>query len=181
MSEVWKKSNLAPGYEVSNLGNIRMSSRTVVNRGRRFFKKAKSLKLYESKDLYQFTVVFPSGKKTVSGKAVSKKYFVHRMVMDAFVGPCPENMTVDHIDRNRKNNELKNLRYATKEEQDKNRDLSAISGENSKFSKLNWDKVDDIRQKARSGVSKKDLSRLFDVSVETISKIINKKSWKKRN
>ena len=168
MNEIWEKSNLAPGYEVSNLGRVRMPSRNVINRGRRYFRKAKVLKLYEARDFYQFVVVFPDRQKTESGRAVSKKYFVHRMVMDAFVGPCPKEMTVDHIDRNRQNNTLENLRYATKAEQDENRDLSGISGENSRFSKLDWDKVKEIRRLYTHGKTIKSISERFSVAVETI-------------
>ena len=178
MSEIWKKSNLAPGYEVSDEGRIRMPSRFVVNRGRRHFRKAKLLKLYEGDDKYQFVVVFPTGQKTKEGKAVSRKYFVHRLVMDAFVGICPEDMTVDHIDRNRQNNALSNLRYATKAEQDENRDLSKISGENSRFSKLNWDKVKEIRRLYTHGETIKTLADQFDVGADTIRRVINNKTWK---
>lgn len=38
---------------------------------------------------------------------------VHRAVWQAFVGPIPSGMTIDHVDRNRSNNNLKNLRLAT--------------------------------------------------------------------
>ena len=175
---MWKSSNLAPGYEVSNFGKIRMPSRHVVNRGRRYFRKAKLLKLYESSDSYQFVVVFPFGQKTKSGTAVSKKHFVHRMVMDAFVGSCPEGMTVDHIDRNRQNNKLENLRYATKSEQDANRDLSGISGENSRFSKLDWDKVRKIRQLHTEGKAITTMAKRFNVGGDTIRRVVNNKTWK---
>jgi hypothetical protein len=178
VSEIWKKSNLAAGYEVSNLGNVRMASRYVLNRGRRYFKKAKTLKIYESSDNYQFVVVFPLREKTSEGKAVSKKYFVHRLVMDAFVGPCPEDMTVDHIDRNRHNNALKNLRYATKAEQDENRDLSGISGDNSKFSKLDSKKVKEIRGLHTQGKTIKKIAEEYDVSPATIGRIIRYETWK---
>ena len=39
--------------------------------------------------------------------------YVHRAVMTAFVGPCPEGNEVAHWDGNKGNNKLENLRYAT--------------------------------------------------------------------
>jgi hypothetical protein len=123
-------------------------------------------------------VVFPDKQKNEAGRAVSRKYFVHRMVMDAFVGPCPEDMTVDHIDRDRQNNALENLRYATKSEQDENRDLSGISGENSKFSKLDWDKVKEIRRLYAQGKTIRIISGQFDVTKDTIRRVVDGKTWK---
>lgn len=42
-----------------------------------------------------------------------KHYFVHRLVMLAFIGPVPEGLEVCHEDGNRQNNRLSNLRYDT--------------------------------------------------------------------
>lgn len=35
--------------------------------------------------------------------------YIHRLVYEAFVGPIPEGMTIDHIDGNKVNNHLSNL------------------------------------------------------------------------
>jgi hypothetical protein len=39
--------------------------------------------------------------------------FVHRLVLQAFVGPCPEGMECRHLDGNSANNRLENLAWGT--------------------------------------------------------------------
>jgi len=46
----------------------------------------------------------------------SMSFGVHRLVMLAFVGPCPPGHEVDHIDGDRANNWLPNLEYVTRTE-----------------------------------------------------------------
>jgi hypothetical protein len=43
-----------------------------------------------------------------------RSFQVHRLVMAAFVGPCPDGMEVCHNDGNHLNNRLENLRYGTR-------------------------------------------------------------------
>jgi len=51
----------------------------------------------------------------------AKRYPVHQLVALTFIGPPPSSThTVDHIDQNRSNNAVTNLRYATREEQQRN-------------------------------------------------------------
>lgn len=45
-----------------------------------------------------------------------KPFFVHRLVMAAFVGPCPDGMVVCHNNGNGLDNRLDNLRYDTQSE-----------------------------------------------------------------
>jgi HNH endonuclease/NUMOD4 motif len=57
-----------------------------------------------------------SGYSTVaiSLNGIVKTRFVHRLIMSAFCGE--KNMVVDHIDKNKSNNNLINLRYCTQRE-----------------------------------------------------------------
>jgi hypothetical protein len=42
--------------------------------------------------------------------------WVHRLVLAAFVGPCPQGMEVRHLDGDPKNNAVQNLAYGTRSE-----------------------------------------------------------------
>ena len=53
-----------------------------------------------------------------------RNYLSHRIIYEMHKGKIPTGMFVDHIDRNRKNNKIENLRLATKKEN--NRNNSAI-------------------------------------------------------
>lgn len=46
---------------------------------------------------------------------------VHRLVLAAFVGPCPEGMEVRHVDGNPRNNHVGNLAYGTHSENERDK------------------------------------------------------------
>jgi hypothetical protein len=56
-----------------------------------------------------------------------RKYYAHRLVLETFVGPNPSGLECDHIDRNRKNNFLENLRWVTKKVNQGNRNCSKLT------------------------------------------------------
>lgn len=43
-----------------------------------------------------------------------KNYMVHRVIWEMLMGQIPDNMVIDHIDRNPKNNAIENLRLLTR-------------------------------------------------------------------
>jgi len=75
--------------------------------------------MHHSQTGYYVTFVRYNGKP--------KRVMIHRAVAECWLGECPQDYEVDHIDRNSHNNHYTNLRYVTKSQQMKNRDHSKIS------------------------------------------------------
>lgn len=46
---------------------------------------------------------------------------VHRLIWETYYGPIPNHFEIDHIDRDKHNNSLSNLRLATKSQQQQNK------------------------------------------------------------
>jgi len=92
--EIW--GNHSCGYKVSNMGRIQYKTRKITTG-------------YHT----------PSGylKTSLGGKV----YTVHRLVLETFKPNSNSDLSVDHIDRNKLNNKLDNLRWATREQQVLNR------------------------------------------------------------
>ena len=66
-----------------------------------------------------------------------KVYSVHRLVYETFVGPIPDKMEIDHIDGNRQNNCVDNLRLVTHSENIMN---AMNNGHSGKIPVLQYDK-----------------------------------------
>jgi len=101
--EVWKecgKSKLCI-YEVSNLGRVKS-----------IVKKTKIENILKG---------VPDSHGYLRVKIV-RKILIHHLVAYAFLGPRPEGLQIDHIDRNKLNNKADNLRYCTRSKNIKNRD-----------------------------------------------------------
>ena len=90
MEEVWKTIPSYPSYEASNLGKIRRNSRV--------------LKGGKDKNGY-ITMV-------LSENSVRQNIKVHRLIAEAFLG-YSSGLQVDHINGDRSDNRVENLRWVT--------------------------------------------------------------------
>jgi len=120
MTEEWKQIPDEP-YEVSTLGNVR---------------RVGSTKLVNPRMTRGYGRIYGAG-----GKLIRKEYYIHRLVAQAFI-PNPDNLfLVDHIDRNRSNNIVTNLRwvsYCTNAHNKSRRSLNT-----SGIDHISWDKARD--------------------------------------
>ena len=82
-------------------------------------KSKKRTKIHTDDDGYHYCLFTIGGRK---GK--TQRRTVARMVAECWLGDRPEGYQIDHMDRNRTNNDYRNLRYVTHSEQMKNRVLS---------------------------------------------------------
>ncbi|MDD5397413.1 MAG: HNH endonuclease [Candidatus Moranbacteria bacterium] len=105
---------------------------------------------------------------------------IHTLLLDAFVGLCPKNMEVRHLDGNPQNNSLDNLLYGTVKEnaEDRKKHGHNRRGSNHPRSKLSETIVIDLRKRNQMGESIASLSREFNVSESTMSNAIKGKTWK---
>lgn len=114
-------------------------------------------------------------------KGKPRPYLVHRLVLEAFVGPCPKGMEACHNDGNPRNNCLENLRWDTPQNNnaDKHRHGTALLGELNHQSKLTRDEVIEIRCRfAKGGIQKRELAKEYGVHETTIREIIKREIWK---
>ena len=113
MEEIWKD---VPGYEglyqVSNFGKvIALSKEFLVGKGTVIVHKQKEISFHHKRRYFQVALNNKGKRKYVS---------VHRLVAQAFI-PNPDNKPcIDHIDGNRANNRVDNLRWVTHKENSNN-------------------------------------------------------------
>jgi hypothetical protein len=89
-------------YEVSNIGNVRKTFKNG---------KVKILKQSDNNG-YKHVGLYSNGNRKV--------FKVHRLVALAFIELVGGKLTVDHIDRDRSNNNINNLRWADRYDQARN-------------------------------------------------------------
>ena len=109
-----------------------------------------------------------------------KRVFVHALVLESFVGPCPNGMECRHLDGDKTNNHVTNLTWGTRSENVHDTLLHGTSnhGERSGSAKLTNDDVLQIRQRAADGELHRVIAEDFPVARNTITRIVNRLRWK---
>ena len=176
IGEVWRDVASYEGeYRVSNLGRVRSLSRTVAHKGNGFMRVHE--RILKQTIVMEYPTVWLG-----SGHQRGIRVKVHRLVLEAFVGPCPDGMEARHFpDRNPMNNRLGNLNWGTKLDNavDKQAHGTMVRGERVKVGKLTAEIVLEIRRLSASGRhSQESLGRKFGVAQSSISSLLLRKTWK---
>ena len=164
--EIWVPVNGFPNTEVSNLGRVRS--------------------LFRGQCRIRHLIKLETGYHGIGlqNKTIKKKFKVHRLVAEAFIGERPENLDVNHKDGNKTNNHADNLEYITRSENLKHAFRLGLAytpfrrrGEQSARAKLTDAIVLDMRERHSKGTSIRQLATDYNVTYQGVWRIIKRVSW----
>lgn len=167
MEQWWPVREFPDDYAISSLGRLmRVSPKRGATPGR--IRKVRYLNGYPAYWLKH-------NRKVIVRTA-------HRLIADAFLGPIPPGMQVNHKDGNRANSVLDNLEIVTNSENrihayrvlgvPPNRGKLGIEHHNAA---LTWEQVCEVRKLHAIGVPVREISKRFGVSRTGIYRYINHK------
>ena len=155
-------------YEISDTGQVRSMDRRVPDRwGTDRFYHSRPKKL----------TIDPNGRPRVKLNRPGKHdlRFVHHLVLEAFVGPCPDGQECRHLNDVKTDNRLENLAWGTREENCK--DLVRNDKRKGQSHKLTAFQAFMIRETPNRPRVALDLAEAMGVSVSTIGCIRAGQNW----
>lgn len=160
MKETWKQIPGHKGYQVSNMGKIKGLT-------------GKILKPFNMGNGYLGVSL-----------GIKRRAYIHRLVLEAFIGFSPENFQCAHLDGNRKNNNLENLKWVSIKENMSHKKIHGtenigIKNGGCKITEKEAQEIIDInKQKKLTTQEMKDLSLKYKIHYKSIQKIVYKIKWK---
>ena len=108
-----------------------------------------------------------------------KSQRVHRLVLEAFIGPCPKGMVAVHKDGDCHNNRLSNLRWGTPKEngEDAVRHGRSSRGVKNPNAKLTEEKVRTIRILSGQGKTQKEIASILGVDSSNVCRVLTGYIW----
>lgn len=175
IEEIWKAVPGYKGYEVSDYGRVRSLDREkfIARNGKYFWFPYKGRVLIQQDN--------GTGYLSVALRCSNRtsRLYVHILVAEAFLEERPTPLhEVAHNDNNRAHNNIENLRWATKHENQEDRKCHGtyLWGEYCPQSILTVAEVRTIRKSKTS--SRIHLAQNYGVSVSTIKAIRAGRTWK---
>lgn len=175
-------------YEVSDLGRVRSLRVAVGGAVKVSVARAVPLVLREVTDRTGYRLIMLSGRRPRPCKRV------HRLVLEAFVGPCPVGHQAAHLNGVRADNRLVNLAWKTPRENDEDKDRHGTMirgdrhparlhperlawGERNAAAKLTAAQVIEIRAARAAGESDRRVAARYGVSASTVGRIAHRQTW----
>lgn len=170
LCEEWKPIAGFAGYEVSSHGRV-CSWRVAGGKGGTS-DVGRLLKPY-SKSGYCYVNLRRDGKTVACA--------VHRLVLEAFVGPCPPGMEARHFpDATRSNNALRNLSWGTKEENaaDKQVHGTVLRGERHNMARMSEAQAAEVKRRLRQGERPVTIARDMALTYPQVWQVACGKTWR---
>lgn len=158
-----------PDYLVSDRGRV----------FRRFFRNRHGAKQLDPPAVVKQIPSFGYMRVFLTVNGVRKSAGVHRLVLDAFSGPCPVGFEASHLDGCRSNNAISNLVWESRSDNHKRKHDhgTAQVGDNNPFASLSETDVRSIKRLLSKGTKQRDIAARFGVVETTISSIKHGRSW----
>lgn len=154
-------------YEVSNQGRVRQAGAVRSNAsGLRMMKQ----NLFKN-GIHLYVGLCPGGRGNQNTGKCQTKHPVHHLVAEAFLGPRPVGMVINHMDGFGFNNWAENLEYCTQTDNIRHARRTGLM-----VATLTVEQVRDIRT-APPGVRNRDLARKHGVDDGQVSRIRRRLAW----
>jgi hypothetical protein len=181
----WRQIPGFPGYEASSTGLIkstaRIAERLHMGTPTRQPIRERILTQWMRRDKNGRPVCMMTG-VSIKGKNIVVR--VHRLILAAFVGPCPNGLVCCHNNGDPTNNRLENLRWDTEKSNSADaiahgtyRKPPALRGERNNNAKLDAEKVRAIRAVPHYRGISNDLGKKFGVSKAVICAVRKRRTW----
>jgi len=162
-----------PGYQVTDDGRVWSNPKP----GKGWSKHGRWLRLRHDSFGYR-RVHLCAGEKRFERR-------VHVLVLETFVGPCPDGMQCRHLNGDPSDNRLGNLKWGTWKENvmDSVRHGTKVNppigiGEDNPAAKLTERDVRLIVYMWRTGeFTRREIAESYGISVVTVGQIVNRKTW----
>jgi hypothetical protein len=168
-TEEWRKVVGWEGiYEISSLGRVRRVAPCAGTRAGRILSAPTTTKGYS--------------RLTLGANGIRQKYHVHTLVAAAFLGPCPDGYQVNHCNGNKTDNRIGNLQYVTPSQNVRHSfdvlNRSRARGERAGAAKLCEEQVREIKKLCKAGYERKEVARMYGVSITAVRCIVAGMTWR---